>query len=204
MKTRFRIITAVPAWTISRALVWLLVLMIAWPHTAGATSRSSAAPARDAAESPDRAPDEEQLPPTVELCTFNEPCVTYAPPPLLNLDEGANGAAGEQRDSLRRLEAKAITDVLALHSLPDSDAAAVKSWGRFDVLADLYALIVGAISTSASDRTTDQQNVVDWVAAAGQQQAIGAAQASRPGVRQVGWPRSLGLPGAYGARGQRD
>ena len=203
MKTRFRIIAAVPAWTVSRGLVWLLVLMFAWPHTAGAAARS-AAPAGAAVESPHSAPDEQQLPPTVELCTFNEPCVTFAPPPLLNLDEGANGAAGEQRDSLRRMEAKAIADVLALHSLPDSDAAAVKSWGRFDVLADLYSVIVSAISTSAAERTTGpaerRRLGVGGGAAAGERG--GAVSGAR--VRQVGWPRSLGLRGASGARGRRD
>ena len=89
-----------------------------------------------------------------------------------------NGAVGEQRDSLRRMEAEAIADVLSLHSLPDSDAAAVKSWGRFDVLADSYSVIVSAISTSAAERTTDQQNALDWVSAAAQQQASAAAQSA--------------------------
>src|SRR6476659_5645535 len=50
-----------------------------------------------------------------------------------------------------------------------------ESWPRYDARADLYKLVVKAINEP--DRTTDQQNVADWGATAGQQLSIGAAQA---------------------------
>ena len=39
----------------------------------------------------------------------------------------------------------------------------MRSWGRSDAQAELWALIVEAIKTPAASRTTDQQNAVKWM-----------------------------------------
>jgi len=121
--------------------------------------------------------------PTDRLCTFKDPCESWPVPPLLNLDQGSYVPTPEQKQSLRALEAQAVANVIKGHGLTDADTDAVKTWGRYDALADLYTLVVKAINET--DRTTDQQNVADWVATAGQQLSIGAAQAA--GREYVKW-----------------
>ena len=127
--------------------------------------------------------------PTDRLCTFLTPCESWPVPPLLNLDQGSYVPAPEQKASLRALEAQAVANVIKGHGLTDADTDAVKTWGRYDALAALYTLIVEAINET--DRTTDQQNVADWVANAGKQLSIGAAQAAgREYVKWAGLDRS--------------
>ena len=65
--------------------------------------------------------------------------------------------------SLRRLQEKAIDNTLADHQLPASDRDAVRSWGRNEAQAELFALVVEAIKTPSAQRTTDQQNAVTWM-----------------------------------------
>src|SRR5262249_29210805 len=60
--------------------------------------------------------------------------------------------------------------------LPISDREAVQTWGRSSAEAELFGLLKGAIATPATARTPDQQNVVDWVAAVEQREAVAAAQ----------------------------
>lgn len=90
------------------------------------------------------------------------------PPPLINPALLSNQssryfATPAQQASLQALESQAIANTLADHSLPASDTAAVQSWARGDAVAELFALVVQAIRTDAASRTTDQQNVVDWM-----------------------------------------
>ena len=156
---------------------------------------ASAAPVADAvpatSATPENSADEQSggVSPTDRLCTFLTPCESWPVPPLLNLDQGSYVPTPEQKESLRALEAQAVANVIKGHGLTDADTDAVKTWGRYDALAALYTLIVEAINET--DRTTDQQNVADWVANAGQQLSIGAAQAAgREYVKWAGLDRS--------------
>ena len=101
-----------------------------------------------------------------DLCTISssgQDCPVFPPPPPL-LNPGAVAASGpDVADSLRRLQDKAVANTLADHQLPASDRDAVLSWARADAQAELWALVVEALSTPAGERTADQQNVVTWM-----------------------------------------
>ena len=108
-----------------------------------------------------------------------------APPPLLNLDQALFAPTPAQSLSLRELEKQAIADVITLHGLTAADTAAVATWGRYDALASLYALLVKAIG--APSRTTDEQNAVDWLSAIAQRISVGSAEsAAREYVKWAG------------------
>jgi hypothetical protein len=120
--------------------------------------------------------------------------VICAPPELLNLNQPLNGPTGAQKNSLENLEYQAVQNTISDHKLSAGDADAVKSWGRADAEAELYALLLKAISTSVCStgqtpgqgcRTTDQQNAVDWLAALEQRKAVLAAQDA--GIEYVKW-----------------
>src|ERR1700729_1815305 len=104
--------------------------------------------------------------------SFNPGCL---PPDLLTFS-GLYAATPDQVDSLQNLETQAVANTIADHGLASTDANAVLSWGRSDAEAELFALIVQAINTSATSRTTDQQNAVDWVQGIEQAEAEQAAQ----------------------------
>lgn len=70
----------------------------------------------------------------------------------------------ETRAAMHRLEDQAVALTLAHHSLPASDAEAVKSWARADAQAELWGLIVQAVQTPSAQRTPDQQAAVTWIA----------------------------------------
>ena len=107
------------------------------------------------------------------------PATTFPPPELLYLKQGGLYAAtAAQAASLRNLENQAIEIVLALHGLPAADDAAVRTWGRDDVLAQLFILLVTAIGIDAADRTSDQQNAVDWVTTVAQRRQVATAQSA--------------------------
>jgi uncharacterized protein YjbI with pentapeptide repeats len=122
---------------------------------------------------------------TCILTSVPPTCPDNSPPPLLNLDQPLYAATDNQRKSLENLEDQAVTNIVNGHSLAPSDANAVKSWARADAQAELYALLVAAINTSAASRTLDQQNAVDWLDAIVQRQNAAAAQAS--GREYVKW-----------------
>lgn len=103
---------------------------------------------------------------------------SFSPPDLLNiqtLSQGEYAATTAQAASLQDFEQAAVSDVLSDHGLPASDASAVQSWGRDAAEAELWALIVQAIQTPAATQTSDQQNVVAWLTAVAQRQAVQAA-----------------------------
>ena len=74
-------------------------------------------------------------------------------------------ATTQQRISLQQLQQQAISNTLQDHALPASDADAVATWGRGDALAELWGLVVEAIRTPTATRTTQQQDVVNWLTA---------------------------------------
>ena len=122
------------------------------------------------------------------LCSFsglNPDCPAFPPPPPL-LNPGAVAAAGgEVGASLERLQDQAVDNTLADHGLPESDRAAVLSWGRDDAHAELWALIVQAINTPAAERTTDQQNAAAWMMQLASAQANDAAK--QTGAEYTTW-----------------
>jgi len=98
---------------------------------------------------------------------------------------GLYTATAAQTQSLQTLEQKAVDATLHDHNLPASDAAAAQSWGRADVQAELWALVLEAIETAPAARSGDQQNVVDWLTTVEQRQAVQAAQGA--GLEYVKW-----------------
>ena len=122
------------------------------------------------------------------LCSFsglNPDCPAFPPPPPL-LNPGAVAAAGgEVGASLERLQDQAVDNTLADHGLPESDRAAVLSWGRDDAHAELWALIVQAINTPAAERTADQQNAAVWMMRLASAQANDAAK--QTGAEYTTW-----------------
>src|SRR5215213_4229630 len=126
-----------------RVLLQLLAIVIALRVALPEAQKVHAAPAADAI-----------------ICSLNNGCPVYPPPDLLYLNQGGIYAATPtQAASLKKLENQAIRDIIAMHDL-SFDADAVKSWARAEAQGQLYGLLVAAIS--ASPRTTDQQNAVDW------------------------------------------
>jgi hypothetical protein len=119
------------------------------------------------------------------------------PPPLLNVIDGGGGlfaATHAQYVALVDFQNQAIENTLQDHGLPQSDYAAVETWGRTDALSELWLMIVNAIKTSACSstqtpgngcRTADQQNVAEWVAALYQRNAVLAAEDA--GLEYVKW-----------------
>ncbi|HEX5165408.1 MAG TPA: hypothetical protein VFV93_08440, partial [Thermomicrobiales bacterium] len=105
----------------------------------------------------------------------------FSPPPLLSRDQlnspdsDRYRATVDQIRSLANLEQQAVQATLHNHGLPASDADAVRSWGRADATAELWGLVVEAIQTPEASRDPDQQNVVDWLAAASKRQSVLAA-----------------------------
>ena len=100
-------------------------------------------------------------------------CVTdpaqCTPPPMLNkqlLQDPASvyHATTAQSAAIAALEAEAVTTALADHQLPASEADAMRSWGRQEVLAQLWALMIKAIRTDPGSRSAEQAHVVTWLA----------------------------------------
>ena len=100
----------------------------------------------------------------------------FPPPPGL-LNPGALAAAGPAvAQSMRNLSDQAIQNTLDDHQLPASDRDAALSWARDDAEAELWGLIVEAITTSESQRTTDQQHAAEWMMQLASAQANDAAK----------------------------
>src|SRR4029077_16746125 len=115
-----------------------------------------------------------------------DPCppAPPAPPDLLNPNQLFSSrvatptiyaATAAQITSLNKLQAQAVANTITDHSLASTDGDAVKSWGRNDALAELWALLVQAVQTPQATRTVDQQNAVDWLAKVAQREAVLAA-----------------------------
>jgi hypothetical protein len=110
-------------------------------------------------------------------------CPSFAPPELLNLSQPLYAATADQTAALQHLETQAVNDVITGHGLSPADGNAVTSWGRAEAQAELYALLVKAIS--ASSPTSDQKSAVDWMTAVAQRTSIAAADDA--GLEYVKW-----------------
>jgi hypothetical protein len=117
----------------------------------------------------------------IGVCSLSTGC--NPPPDFLNLNQSLYAATPTQVASLQNLQAMAIDNTIANHGLAATDTNAVKSWGRTDAEAELYAVLLQAIN--ATSRTTDQQNAVDWLTAVAQREAELAAQDA--GLEYVKW-----------------
>ena len=124
--------------------------------------------------------------------------ITTPPPPLLpsvpNAQIGIFGTTDAQYAALQNFQNQAIQNTLQDHGLPQSDATAVQTWGRVDAESALWLEFTDALSASACTpsqtpgngcRTSDQQNVVDWLEAVDQREAVIAAQDA--GLEYVKW-----------------
>jgi RTX calcium-binding nonapeptide repeat (4 copies) len=129
-----------------------------------------------------------------DVVEAQEPPPVLPPPPLLNpflLSPGLrlNGtlydATDAQRAALGRLEAQAVTKALTRFELPPSDAAAMKSWGRFETTGVLWALLVEAIETEPAARTEDQKLAVEWFTDVVKRQQVNAAV--QTGLEYLHW-----------------
>ena len=83
---------------------------------------------------------------------------------LLQDPASAYHATTEQAAAISRLEDEAVTKTLSDHHLPAGQAAAVRSWRREAVMAQLWALMIKAIRTDPGSRSADQAHVVTWLA----------------------------------------
>jgi hypothetical protein len=112
------------------------------------------------------------------------------PPPLLDgallkQPGGLYAATAAQRQSLATLEQQAVTNTIQDHQLAAGDTAAVQTWGQDDAEAELWHLLVSAVQTEPTSRTTDQQNAVDWLTALQLRENVQAAQDA--GLEYVKW-----------------
>lgn len=105
-----------------------------------------------------------------------KPDPTYAPPELVS--PNLLPSFGPWAASVRRMETQAVDLTLAQHDLPQSDADAVRSWGRPEAVANLWYLVSQAIETPEARRTVDQQQVVHWMTGMVQGQAMATARAT--------------------------
>src|SRR5215213_563045 len=156
-----------------RVLLQLLAIVIALRVALPEAQKVHAAPAADAI-----------------ICSLNNGCPVYPPPDLLYLNQGGIYAATPaQAASLKNLENKAVNNLINAHNLSPADNDAVRSWGRSEVHAELYGLLLQAIT--AESPTADQQNAVDWITAVVQRQNLKTAEAAgREYVKWAGLDRS--------------
>ena len=96
------------------------------------------------------------------------------PPSIINL----GNVPTRYWTALQHFESTAVGEVLAGHSLPASDAAAVSGWARNEVRAQMWADLAGLVHKSPATRTPDEQTVYDWFASLQQKRAIAAADAA--------------------------
>lgn len=94
-----------------------------------------------------------------QLCP---PAASWPQPSLLN-PAVYDAATPAEAQALRDTENQALAGVLADHQLPATDLPQVKSYARADAQAQMWSLIVQALQLPTSQRTTDQQGLVDWM-----------------------------------------
>jgi hypothetical protein len=115
-------------------------------------------------------------------------------PSVVQDGSGIYAANDAQYAALQDFQTQAIQNTLQDHGLPQSDATAVQTWGRVDALSELWLEVTKALNEPACTtgqtpgagcRTADQQNVVAWLEAVDQRDALKAAQDA--GLEYVKW-----------------
>lgn len=111
-----------------------------------------------------------------------------APDELLNrgqINGGRHYATDAQKAALTALMQTAVANTAQTHQVPAGELSAVQTWGRADAQAELWGLVVKAITSppcptgvTTNCRTADQQHVVDWMAAMAQRQGMETAIAA--------------------------
>ncbi|MBT2518013.1 Ig-like domain repeat protein [Streptomyces sp. ISL-90] len=108
------------------------------------------------------------------------PQPTSVVPPIIG-----NTAGGVLRDvptkyyaAIERFENRAIQDVLETHALTDSDANAVRAWGRDAVRSQEFLNLMAIIAKPAASRTADEALVYSWFQEIIQQQEVAQNQAA--------------------------
>jgi uncharacterized protein YjbI with pentapeptide repeats len=122
---------------------------------------------------------------TLEGTYFPCPPPTLLDYHLMQQSGGLYSASPAQQQSLQNLEQQAVANTVQDHGLSSADTTAVQSWGRDDAEAELWNSLGTAIATQPISRTTDQQNVVDWLTAVQQRENVQAAQDA--GLEYVKW-----------------
>ena len=180
-----------------RVLGHLLAVLLALVGNTPAALTAPAAHAAPLAAAPAAPPAQLVTPEQLGLvpCTLGDGtpalCAPHPPPDLLTLGDGVGGlsdgrlyaATPEQARALRALQAQAVADLIGRHGLSAGDASAVLSWGRDDALAELYLLLVDALS--APSPTDDQKHAAAWARAVAQRRAVAAAASA--GLEYVKW-----------------
>lgn len=94
------------------------------------------------------------------------------PPPVINM----SAQDYQYLPALQAFEDNAVSEVLATHNLPPSDAAAVLGWGRDDVRAQEWVDLSKIINEPASSRSANDQTVYQWFQSVYVKQQVAEAQ----------------------------
>jgi hypothetical protein len=98
-------------------------------------------------------------------------------PPARLMNPAILEAAGpEAFEPLRDAEEQAIARVLQVHEMPATDHDAVLSWARPEVEAAFVNILLEAAKTDESDRTGNQQALVEWMSSLVRTQTVAAAE----------------------------
>lgn len=94
------------------------------------------------------------------------------PPPVINLDNQPNQYVA----ALQNFENNAVSQVLATHSLPSTDAEAVLGWGRDDVRAQEWLDLGDIVNESPAQRSPNDEMVYQWFQGVYGNTEVGEAQ----------------------------
>ncbi len=110
----------------------------------------------------------------LQLPASAQPPVPFqsGPPPVINMSEVPNA----DLSAVQAFESSAVSQVLATHDLPSSDASAVLGWGRNDVRAQEWLNLANIIQEPASSRSASDQDVYDWFQGAYAAELVSEAQ----------------------------
>src|SRR5579863_3771126 len=110
----------------------------------------------------------------LQLPASAQPPVPFqsGPPPVINMSEVPNA----DLSAVQAFESNAVSQVLATHDLPSSDASAVLGWGRNDVRAQEWLDLAKIIQEPAASRSANDAAVYDWFQGAYVSEQIAQAQ----------------------------
>ena len=99
---------------------------------------------------------------------------TGTPPNLVDY----NRVPAEYQEAVVAFEGQAAREVLANHSLPESDFNAVRGWARNEVRAQMWANLVAMMAKDPASLTADEQKVYAWFQGIVRERNIAVAEAS--------------------------